>query len=58
MSRGDRAIGIVAGLVLGLIVIALFVFVFSEDTVDAPSIDDATPTETAPPAPPPQTGTP
>jgi hypothetical protein len=58
VSRGDRAIGILVGLALGLIVIALFVFVFSEDTVDAPSIDDETPTETAPPAPPPRTGTP
>ena len=49
MRRGDRLIGIVLGLVLGLAIVAIFVFVFSEDTVDAPSIDegdaDGTPAE-------------
>jgi hypothetical protein len=39
MSRGDLAIGIVLGIVLGLAIVAVFVFVFSEDTVDAPSIN-------------------
>jgi hypothetical protein len=39
MSRGDLAIGIVLGIILGLAIVAVFVFVFSEDTVDAPSID-------------------
>jgi hypothetical protein len=39
VSRGDLAIGIVLGIVLGLAIVAVFVFVFSEDTVDAPSID-------------------
>jgi hypothetical protein len=39
MGRGDLAIGIVLGIVLGLAIVAVFVFVFSEDTVDAPSID-------------------
>ncbi len=58
MPGVDRAIGIAVGLALGLILVALFVFVFSEDTVDAPSIDDATPTQTAPAAPQPETGTP
>jgi hypothetical protein len=50
MPRGDRAIGIVAGIVLGLIVVALFVFVFSESTVDAPSIGGG-PKSTVPSAP-------
>ena len=45
MSRGDRIIGIVLGIVLGLAIVAIFVFVFSEDTVDAPSIDEGAPTE-------------
>jgi hypothetical protein len=45
MRRGDRLIGIVLGLALGLAIVAVFVFVFSEDTVDAPSIDDRAPTE-------------
>lgn len=58
MRRGDRTIGILAGIVLGLIVVALFVFVFSEETVDAPSIDERTapaPTQPSPtPEPPPR----
>ena len=45
MRRGDRLIGIVLGILLGLAIVAIFVFVFSEDTVDAPSIDRGTPTE-------------
>jgi hypothetical protein len=45
MRRGDRLIGIVLGLVLGLAIVAIFVFLFSEDTVDAPSIDEGTSTE-------------
>jgi hypothetical protein len=40
-------IGIAAGVVLGLAVVALFVFVFSEQAVDAPSISGS-PTTTAP----------
>ncbi len=39
MGKPDLAIGIIAGIALGLAIIAVFVFVFSEDTVDAPSID-------------------
>jgi hypothetical protein len=39
-------IAIVLGIVLGLAIIAIFVFVFSEDTIDAPSIDEGSaPTE-------------
>jgi hypothetical protein len=45
VSRGDRVLGILLGLALGLAIVAIFVFVFSEDTVDAPSIDERTPTE-------------
>lgn len=45
MSRGDRALAIALGLVLGVAIVAVFVFVFSEDTVDAPSIDNGAPTE-------------
>ena len=40
MPRGDRVLGILLGLALGLTIVAIFVFVFSEDTVDAPSIDN------------------
>jgi hypothetical protein len=43
--RGDLLIGILVGLLLGLAIVAVFVFVFSEDTVDAPSIDRANGTE-------------
>lgn len=45
MSRGDRLLGVVIGIVLGLAILAVFVFVFSGDTVDAPSIDRGAPTE-------------
>jgi uncharacterized membrane protein required for colicin V production len=43
MRRGDRWIGIVVGIALGIAIVAVFVFVFSGDTVDAPSIDNGTP---------------
>ena len=39
---GDRLLGIVLGLVIGIAIVAVFVFVFSEDTVDAPSIEGGT----------------
>jgi hypothetical protein len=46
LPRGDRVLGILLGIALGLAIVAIFVFVFSEDTVDAPSIDhDGAPTE-------------
>ena len=50
MRRGDRLIGIVLGIVVGIAIVAVFVFVFSEDTVDAPSIDNGAPTEQPYPA--------
>ena len=44
MNRwGDRLLGIVLGLVIGIAIVAVFVFVFSEETVDAPSIEEAPP---------------
>ncbi len=45
MPRGDRLLGILLGLALGIAIVAIFVFVFSEDTVDAPSKDEGAPTE-------------
>lgn len=45
MPRGDRLLGVVIGIVLGLAILAVFVFVFSGDTVDAPSIDQGAPAE-------------
>jgi Mg/Co/Ni transporter MgtE len=39
----ELAAGIALGIVLGLIVIALFVFVFSEQAVDEPQIDQSPP---------------
>jgi hypothetical protein len=45
VPRGDRVVGILLGIALGLAIVAIFVFVFSEDTVDAPSIDNGAPTE-------------
>ncbi len=40
MRRSDRVIGILLGIALGIAIVTIFVFVFSEDTVDAPSIDE------------------
>ena len=40
-----RLIGILLGVIVGVAIVAVFVFVFSEDTVDAPSIDSGAPTE-------------
>jgi len=41
--RGDLILGIVLGIALGIAILAVFVFVFSEETVDAPSIEEAPP---------------
>jgi hypothetical protein len=35
----DRLLGIFLGLVVGIAIVAVFVFVFSEETVDAPSLE-------------------
>jgi hypothetical protein len=35
---GDRIVGVVVGLVLGVGLVAVFVFVFSEETIDSASI--------------------
>jgi hypothetical protein len=43
MRRTDRIIGVVLGLLLGLAIVILFVFFGSQDTIDAPSIDDDSP---------------
>ena len=45
MPRRDLVAGIVLGIVLGIAIVAVFVFAFSEDTVDAPSIDEGPATE-------------
>jgi uncharacterized membrane protein required for colicin V production len=45
----DRALGIVLGIVLGLAVIVLFLFLGSRNTIDEPSIDNVpAQTQTAP----------
>jgi hypothetical protein len=40
VTWGDRILGIVLGVLLGAGTVVVFVFVFSEQTVDAPSISD------------------
>ena len=40
MSRSDRLIGIALGLVVGVVALILFIFLGSEDSIDAPSLDD------------------
>jgi ABC-type Mn2+/Zn2+ transport system permease subunit len=51
---GDRAIGIALGIVLGLAVIVLFLFLGSRNTIDEPSLSGGatTVTHAQPPAPP------
>jgi hypothetical protein len=38
MTRGDRAIGIALGVLLGLAIVIAFVFLGSGDTIDDPSL--------------------
>jgi hypothetical protein len=46
---GDRAIGIALGVLLGLVIIVLFLFLGSRDTIDEPSVSgDVTQTATQP----------
>jgi hypothetical protein len=40
VSHGDRAIGIVLGIALGIAIVAIFVFVFSEDTIDSAQLEN------------------
>jgi hypothetical protein len=42
---GDRAIGIALGVLLGIAIILLFLFLGSRDTIDEPSLSNG-PTET------------
>ena len=39
MRRIDLMIGIVLGLVLGIVALILYIFIFSNESIDAPSID-------------------
>ena len=39
MPRGDRVLGIVLGLLVGIAIVAVFVFVFSEDTIDSSQLE-------------------
>lgn len=54
MSRSDRAIGITLGLLIGIVALIIFVFLGSDDTIDAPALDpgaSTTTTTTGEPAP-------
>jgi len=42
MSRSDRFIGIALGLVVGVAALILFIFLGSEGSIDAPSLDQTT----------------
>jgi hypothetical protein len=50
VSRGDRLIGIVLGLVIGVVAVILFVFAGGGGSIDAPSLDsdNTTTTQSAP----------
>jgi hypothetical protein len=39
VSWGDRAVGIILGLALGIAIVAIFVFVFSEETIDSAGLE-------------------
>jgi hypothetical protein len=54
---GDRAIGIALGILLGLAVIVLFLFLGSRNTIDEPSLSGGATTQTQPAAPPPKVST-
>jgi hypothetical protein len=43
---GDRAIGIVLGIALGIAVILLFLFLGSRNTIDEPSLSGGAPSHT------------
>ena len=46
MSWRDRIIGIVLGVIIGIAALIFFVFGFSSDSVDAPSLDTPTGAQT------------
>jgi len=48
MSWPDRALALVLGLVLGIVIIVLFVFLGSEQTIDAPSLESGPAAEERP----------
>jgi hypothetical protein len=48
VTRTDRAIGILLGVVLGIAIVVVFVFFGSEGTIDAPRISHGSTTSTAP----------
>lgn len=50
MPRGDRLLAIVLGLIVGIAIVAIFVFVFSEDAVDDASLDRGPSTQSTAPA--------
>jgi hypothetical protein len=39
VSWGDRAVGIILGIALGIAIVAIFVFVFSEETIDSAGLE-------------------
>lgn len=43
MSRGDRILGIALGLALGIAIVAIFVFAFSEETIDSAPLEGGQP---------------
>lgn len=45
MSRTDRTIGIVLGLIVGVVAVILFVFTGGSESLDAPSLDSTRPAE-------------
>ncbi len=57
---GDRVIGIALGILLGLVVIVIFLFLGSRNTIDEPSLSGGatTQTQTQPAAPPPKVSKP
>jgi hypothetical protein len=48
VSWPDRVLAVVLGLVIGIVIIVLFVFLGSEQTIDAPSIETGGATEERP----------
>lgn len=58
MSRGDRLIGIVLGLVIGVVAVILFVFAGGGGSIDAPSLSGQTSTTTTEQVQPADDGTP